>query len=280
MKCKYCGAELKPEDKFCTECGNKVEETRVCPKCGATTTGKYCIECGYDLDSQTSFNQNQSTNTPPMFEQPVKPEQPQAQQTYGGVYMDPTPKKSNKGLIALVVGLAVIVVVGMGVTSLFTTKSNQPTEVIKKEVRKEKDPVDEPSTKSFISTDDFMVIDTFSANESLSNLEKKAKSEGTKNEDGEYEIAGVIDGRDVTYYLEFEDGFTVSTIYQGTDEKDYKEFKKYVLDFLEKNYERDPYQVESGDDEFVYENDNDFLMVITSDDDNSLFIYRSPFMDE
>ena len=39
MICKKCGQELPSGAKFCTNCGEKIEETsefKVCPKCGKT----------------------------------------------------------------------------------------------------------------------------------------------------------------------------------------------------------------------------------------------------
>lgn len=62
MICKKCGQELPSGAKFCTNCGEKIEETsefKVCPKCGAKCKkdAKFCTTCGYafgdnvDVDS-------------------------------------------------------------------------------------------------------------------------------------------------------------------------------------------------------------------------------------
>lgn len=52
MICKKCGQELPSGAKFCTNCGEKIEETsefKVCPKCGAKCKkdAKFCTTCGY-----------------------------------------------------------------------------------------------------------------------------------------------------------------------------------------------------------------------------------------
>ncbi len=57
-KCKYCGATLLNNAKFCLECGKKVENEQdsdnmiTCPKCGSKVVkGKFCPECGYKFVS-------------------------------------------------------------------------------------------------------------------------------------------------------------------------------------------------------------------------------------
>ena len=52
--CNKCGAEVKNGQKFCLQCGLKVEEPRkitTCPSCGIETTGKqkFCLQCGKNL---------------------------------------------------------------------------------------------------------------------------------------------------------------------------------------------------------------------------------------
>lgn len=49
-KCKKCGCVLSRGAKFCTECGEKVQERITCPKCGKVVMqGKFCMECGAEL---------------------------------------------------------------------------------------------------------------------------------------------------------------------------------------------------------------------------------------
>ena len=47
-KCPKCGAEIKGNGSFCTDCGAKLY---LCPKCGAPYLpgDKFCDECGTDL---------------------------------------------------------------------------------------------------------------------------------------------------------------------------------------------------------------------------------------
>lgn len=48
MKCKNCGADLLDTDKFCNQCGWKVEEKTRCPECGETLREgtRFCPKCG------------------------------------------------------------------------------------------------------------------------------------------------------------------------------------------------------------------------------------------
>jgi predicted RNA-binding Zn-ribbon protein involved in translation (DUF1610 family) len=51
LHCPNCGAVVRPEDKYCWNCGAKLVWTYRCPNCGAevTTEDKYCRNCGYKL---------------------------------------------------------------------------------------------------------------------------------------------------------------------------------------------------------------------------------------
>ena len=49
--CQNCGAPLANDDKFCTNCGAKVDVELKCSKCGATIAqgDKFCTNCGNKL---------------------------------------------------------------------------------------------------------------------------------------------------------------------------------------------------------------------------------------
>lgn len=49
MICKNCGANNPDGKLFCSECGARLDDAKVCPNCGAVTNGKFCPDCGYDL---------------------------------------------------------------------------------------------------------------------------------------------------------------------------------------------------------------------------------------
>ena len=49
MICKNCGANNPDGKLFCSECGARLDDAKVCPNCGAITNGKFCSDCGYDL---------------------------------------------------------------------------------------------------------------------------------------------------------------------------------------------------------------------------------------
>jgi uncharacterized OB-fold protein len=49
--CPKCGAPLRPEAQFCSKCGAKL--VNACPKCGSPVTpgAKFCPQCGQDLSA-------------------------------------------------------------------------------------------------------------------------------------------------------------------------------------------------------------------------------------
>ncbi len=51
LRCPRCGAIVRPEDKYCWNCGAKLIFIYTCPNCGAEVSSedKYCRHCGYKL---------------------------------------------------------------------------------------------------------------------------------------------------------------------------------------------------------------------------------------
>ncbi len=51
LHCPQCGAVVRPEDKFCWNCGAKLVYHYKCPNCGAEVSSedKFCRNCGYKL---------------------------------------------------------------------------------------------------------------------------------------------------------------------------------------------------------------------------------------
>ncbi len=49
--CPTCGASVKPNAKFCSECGSKLAVKKFCPNCGEQINGnaKFCPSCGQKL---------------------------------------------------------------------------------------------------------------------------------------------------------------------------------------------------------------------------------------
>lgn len=47
-KCGKCGTEMKPSSKFCSECGAPAADSKKCSSCGAevSASSKFCSECG------------------------------------------------------------------------------------------------------------------------------------------------------------------------------------------------------------------------------------------
>ncbi len=51
LRCPRCGAIVRPEDRYCWNCGAKLVFIYTCPNCGAEVSSedKYCRQCGYRL---------------------------------------------------------------------------------------------------------------------------------------------------------------------------------------------------------------------------------------
>lgn len=62
-KCSNCGAELQPNQKFCVECGAKVD--LLCAKCGAKLELKYkfCVNCGAPVKGKEGVTQDTPKNS-------------------------------------------------------------------------------------------------------------------------------------------------------------------------------------------------------------------------
>ena len=104
MNCPYCNNPVKEGALFCTECGKRLPQKRVCPHCGKTyeSVTTICPFCGKDSEApvektEPAAAQQNSVTTAPQA--PVAPEQP---------------KKSNKKWFYLI-GVAVIAGVGYGI---------------------------------------------------------------------------------------------------------------------------------------------------------------------
>ena len=66
MNCPKCNSELRPGAKFCTKCGQKVEEAPMCPQCNAPLKpgAKFCTKCGCKLTSNTTPTPDVETKAP------------------------------------------------------------------------------------------------------------------------------------------------------------------------------------------------------------------------
>ena len=111
-KCLQCNAELSSDDKFCTECGAKVEIITNCPKCSAPIEPgtKFCTECGtntYEYKPDTPVTSVQTgnvqtdipaTNTPPgMKSKPRNDPMDDLKETGVGLMKDV--EKTGRGLM-------------------------------------------------------------------------------------------------------------------------------------------------------------------------------------
>ena len=106
MKCLYCGAELPEGSRFCSSCGNSISgnNVRQCPHCGkpAAENELICSACG------TSLTGNVTEPARRNYSSPVK--------------------KTNKGVIAVIIVAAVIVfaaAVAVGFTYINTSNDDE-----------------------------------------------------------------------------------------------------------------------------------------------------------
>ena len=65
IKCEQCGADIPPNNPFCSDCGSKVEVQSAsvpvstgdaCKNCGASTTADlaFCMDCGTKIEMQSA----------------------------------------------------------------------------------------------------------------------------------------------------------------------------------------------------------------------------------
>lgn len=62
-KCPFCGAELKDDSLFCTECGKELPKGIECPHCGASVNegDVFCTECGKRIDEVPQATSSEPT---------------------------------------------------------------------------------------------------------------------------------------------------------------------------------------------------------------------------
>lgn len=72
MNCNNCGAQVKDDDKFCTECGNKIEKLSsdfiTCTNCGKENqpSNKFCENCGNSLSRAKNDDKHEQRNRKPV----------------------------------------------------------------------------------------------------------------------------------------------------------------------------------------------------------------------
>ncbi len=66
MICPACGAENRPDAKFCFECGAGL--VRACPNCGSAVRSgaRFCDECGHALAGGVTVGGTTPTAPPPL----------------------------------------------------------------------------------------------------------------------------------------------------------------------------------------------------------------------
>ena len=54
MKCSKCGADNPDNFKFCGQCGEPLNKTRLCPNCGSEvpTEATFCPNCGFAIEME------------------------------------------------------------------------------------------------------------------------------------------------------------------------------------------------------------------------------------
>lgn len=78
MVCKECGAQLRPEDQFCPECGAKVIKKKKCPECGEMLKAgtRFCPFCGAEVGEGHPVRKKNSESAPAPKKKPVYREEP------------------------------------------------------------------------------------------------------------------------------------------------------------------------------------------------------------
>lgn len=67
IECSNCGAQVDENNKFCTECGNKIENEINCPQCSTIlpVNTKFCTDCGADVSKPAEIQCPKCSKTYP-----------------------------------------------------------------------------------------------------------------------------------------------------------------------------------------------------------------------
>jgi len=111
MNCPYCNNPVKEGALFCTECGKKLPQKRVCPHCGKTyeSVTTICPYCCKDAEAPVE-------KTTPTNQQKVETEVTQAAATP----VAQEPRKSSKTIWLLVIGIALLAAIVYGASEFFS----------------------------------------------------------------------------------------------------------------------------------------------------------------
>lgn len=132
-RCENCGASVKDEMRFCTTCGHQFQEElqRVCANCGTKLNNgvKFCISCGTPVTDAK------------------KPEEPEKLEEYTYEEYEVPEKKSNKGLVALLVSLLIVLIVSVAAAGILIWQNNQESDSKEEETKQEENVKDEKEDK-------------------------------------------------------------------------------------------------------------------------------------
>ena len=119
-KCPFCGADLKDDSLFCTECGKEQPKGNTCPHCGAIVNegDVFCTECGKNIEEVVQVEE------PKAIQHETTPVEVDKQER---IEVDNSSSNNLKWIAPIVIGMIILVLIGGGLWYMNSSSSKKET---------------------------------------------------------------------------------------------------------------------------------------------------------